>query len=81
MICNTYLFNIIYIYTRINACYRKLDTKVIIMEHFKIVLVLLISCASSQYFVKSHTYHFGQCPTLEPMTDFSMERVSLYQRN
>lgn len=46
------------------------------MELFKISLVLLISSCSSKYFVASHSYHFGQCPTLEPMADFSMENVS-----
>lgn len=45
------------------------------MGFFNIFLVLLVGC-SSQYFVNSHTYHFGQCPSLEPMTDFSMEMVS-----
>jgi len=45
------------------------------MEFIKIAFVLLISC-SLQYLVKSHSYHFGQCPTLEPMTDFSMDMVS-----
>lgn len=41
----------------------------------KLYIVLLISC-SLQYFVKSHTYHFGQCPTIEPMSDFTMDKVS-----
>jgi hypothetical protein len=45
------------------------------MEVLKIILVLLIS-SSSQYFVTSHSYHFGQCPTLEPVSDFSMNKVS-----
>ncbi|VVC35840.1 Hypothetical protein CINCED_3A020595 [Cinara cedri] len=43
------------------------------MELFNIVLVLLVSSCSPKYFVNSHSYHFGQCPSLEPMTDFSME--------
>lgn len=45
------------------------------MGFLNIVLVLLVGC-SPQYFVNSHSYHFGQCPSLEPMTDFSMEMVS-----
>lgn len=49
------------------------------MELLKIILVLLIS-SLSQYFVTSHSYHFGQCPTLEPVTDFSMNKVS-YKNN
>lgn len=46
------------------------------MELLKISLVLLTSSCLSKYFVASHSYHFGQCPTLEPMADFSMENVS-----
>lgn len=45
------------------------------MALMKTVIVLLMGCLSNNY-VRSHTYHFGQCPTLEPMTDFSMEMVS-----
>lgn len=45
------------------------------MGLFKIALVLMVS-SSSLYSVKGHSYHFGQCPTLEPMTDFSMDKVS-----
>jgi len=46
-----------------------------IMGLLKIALVLMVSC-SSLYSVKCHSYHFGQCPTLEPMSDFSMDKVS-----
>lgn len=45
------------------------------MGLLKIALVLMVSC-SSLYSVKCHSYHFGQCPTLEPMADFSMDKVS-----
>lgn len=45
------------------------------MGLLKITLVLMVSC-SSLYSVNCHSYHFGQCPTLEPMTDFSMDKVS-----
>lgn len=45
------------------------------MGFLNITLVLLVSCYL-QYVVKGHSYHFGQCPTLEPMPDFSMDKVS-----
>lgn len=45
------------------------------MELLKIALLLMVSC-SFLYSVKCHSYHFGQCPTLEPMADFSMDKVS-----
>lgn len=48
------------------------------MGPLKIALVVLISC-STQYFVNGHSYHFGQCPTLEPMVEFSMDSVSKSQ--
>lgn len=44
------------------------------MGLLKIALVLMVSC-SSLYSVKCHSYHFGQCPTLEPMADFSMDKL------
>lgn len=47
------------------------------MELLKIALVLMVSCSSLNS-VNCHSYHFGQCPTLEPMTDFSMDKVSCY---
>lgn len=26
----------------------------------------------------AHTYHMGECPVVQPVTDFQMSRVSIY---